>query len=468
MIDQNNDPLPGYSGITRKILRKNDLEVWSQISITKPNGATFTGILLPRAAFTASNFITLRVLDTGYNIGIEVSEDLIIEKRGYSQGNYRLPSINIQRKTTLPDVVLLGTGGTVASRLNYRTGAVLPAFTPEELFAAVPEIQSRVNLTPRTVFEILSENFKPEWWVRTAEEVAEEIKRGVDGIIIGHGTDTMAYTGSALSFFLQNLPIPVIILGSQRSSDRPSSDAAINLLNAATVAGYADIGEVLISMMGSTSHLYDYLHRPTRVRKMHSSRRDTFRSLSVPPVGKIDWKTQEITYYNPVKPRGPREDFVLDIKIDKRVAILYFYPGMDPDLLETVIDQGYHGIVIIGTGLGHVNSEFYSALERAQEEKIPIVMVVQPLYGFCHLRVYETGREMLARGVIEGGNMLPEAAYPKLIWILGHTGFPPDLSEVKRMIQTNYVGELTTRETRFGFSILQGVEPGIEQLFETI
>jgi glutamyl-tRNA(Gln) amidotransferase subunit D len=468
MIDQNNDPLPGYSGITRKILRKNDLEVWSQISITKPNGATFTGILLPRAAFTASNFITLRVLDTGYNIGIEVSEDLIIEKRGYSQGNYRLPSINIQRKTTLPDVVLLGTGGTVASRLDYRTGAVLPAFTPEELFAAVPEIQSRVNLTPRTVFEILSENFKPEWWVRTAEEVAEEIKRGVDGIIIGHGTDTMAYTGSALSFFLQNLPIPVIILGSQRSSDRPSSDAAINLLNAATVAGYADIGEVLISMMGSTSHLYDYLHRPTRVRKMHSSRRDTFRSLSVPPVGKIDWKTQEITYYNPVKPRGPREDFVLDIKIDKRVAILYFYPGMDPDLLETVIDQGYHGIVIIGTGLGHVSSEFYSALERAQEEKIPIVMVVQPLYGFCHLRVYETGREMLARGVIEGGNMLPEAAYPKLIWILGHTGFPPDLSEVKRMIQTNYVGELTTRETRFGFSILQGVEPGIEQLFETI
>lgn len=468
MIDSEEDLLPGYTGKTRDMLEKNNLEVWSRVKITKTNGGSFSGILLPRAAFTASDFVTLRVLDTGYNIGVEISGDTIFEKQGYSQGNYRLPPIKIDKKSSLPDVVLLGTGGTVASRLDYRTGAVLPAFTPEELFAAVPEIRSRVNLTPRTLFEILSENFKPEWWVKTAEEIAKEIDRGVDGIIIGHGTDTMAYTGSALSYFLQNLPIPVIILGSQRSSDRPSSDAAINLLNAATVAGYADIGEVLISMMGSTSHLYDYLHRPTRVRKMHSSRRDTFRSISTTPVGKIDWKTQEITYYSPVKPRNPKEEFIIDTKIDTRVAILYFYPGMDPDILNSVIDKGYHGIVIIGTGLGHVSTELYKSLDRAREERIPIVMVVQPLYGFCHLRVYETGREMLARGVIEGANMLPEAAYPKLAWVLGHTGFPPDINEVKRLMQTNIAGEITKRESSFGFSVLQGVEPGIKNLFESI
>lgn len=468
MIDSEEDLLPGYTDKTRDMLEKNNLEVWSRIKITKTNGASFSGILLPRAAFTASDFVTLRVLDTGYNIGVEISSDVKLERQGYAQGSYRLPSIKIDKKSSLPDVVLLGTGGTVASRLDYRTGAVLPAFTPEELFAAVPEIQYRVNLTPRTLFEILSENFKPEWWVRTAEEIAKEIDRGVDGIIIGHGTDTMAYTGSALSYFLQNLPIPVIILGSQRSSDRPSSDAAINLLNAATVAGYADIGEVLISMMGSTSHLYDYLHRPTRVRKMHSSRRDTFRSLSATPVGKIDWKTQEISYFGPVKPRSPQEEFIIDTKIDQRVAMLYFYPGMDPDILNSVIDNEYHGIVIIGTGLGHVSTELYKALDRAREEKIPIVMVVQPLYGFCHLRVYETGREMLARGVIEGANMLPEAAYPKLAWVLGHTGFPPDINEVKRLMQTNLAGEITQRETPFGFSVLQGVEPGIKNLFESI
>ena len=462
------DTLPGYEGTIRTILEQNQLKVWSEITVTKPNGAKFKGILLPRAAFTATDYITLRVLDTGYNIGIEVGEKTLFEQHGYNPGNYRLPSIDIQHDSSLPDVILLGTGGTVASRLDYRTGAVLPAFTPEELFAAVPEIQSRVNLTPRTLFEILSENFKPEWWVKTAEEIATEIERGANGIIIGHGTDTMAYTGSALSFFLQNLPIPVIILGSQRSSDRPSSDAAINLLNAATVAGYADIGEVLVSMMGSTSHKYDYLHRPTRVRKMHSSRRDTFRSLSVPPVGKIDWLTQEISFFSPVKPRAKKEDFILDTKIDSRVAILYFYPGMNPDMLDSVIDMGYHGVVIIGTGLGHVSSEMYGVLERAQEECIPIVMVVQPLYGFCHLRVYETGREMLARGVIEGSNLLPEAAYPKLVWVLGHTGFPPDLDEVKRLMQTNIAGEITNREGKFGFSVLHGIEPRIAELFSSI
>jgi len=462
------DPLPGYVAKTRKILLQNQVKVWSELTVTKSNGAHFKGIVLPRAAFTDPNFLTLRVLDTGYNIGIEITKGTKFEIHGYSKGNYRLPAIDVKKEESLPDVVLLGTGGTVASRLDYRTGAVLPAFTPEELFAAVPEIQDRVNLTPRTLFEILSENFKPEFWVRTAKEIGKEIERGADGIIIGHGTDTMAYTGSALSFFLRNLPIPVIILGSQRSSDRPSSDAAINLLNAATVAGYADIGEVLISMMGSTSHKADYLHRPTRVRKMHSSRRDTFRSLSVPPVGKIDWKTQEVSYFSPVKCRSPKEDFILNTKIDPKVAILYFYPGMNPDMLHSVIDLGYHGIVIIGTGLGHVSSEFYSVLDRAKEESIPIVMVVQPLFGFAHLRVYETGREMLARGVIEGGNMLPEAAYPKLCFVLGQTGYPADIEEVKKQMQTNFVGELTNREGRFGFSVLQGIEPGLESLMERI
>ncbi len=130
--------------------------------------------------------------------------------------------------------------------------------------------------------------------------------------------------------------------------------------------------------------------------------------------------------------------------------------------------MGYHGVVIIGTGLGHVSSEFYQVLERAKEEGVPIVMVVQPLYGFAHLRVYETGREMLARGVIEGVNLLPEAAYPKLAYILGHTGFPADLDLVKEEIQRNYAGEITSRESRFGFSVLQGIEQGIEEVFKSI
>jgi glutamyl-tRNA(Gln) amidotransferase subunit D len=458
------DLLPGYTGKVKKILETNNLKVWTELTVTKGSGAQFRGVLLPRAAFTAPGYINLKIGETGYNVGVRVDSTTTFAAHGYRPGEYRIPAEEIVPDPKLPYVTLLGTGGTVASRLDYRTGAVLPAFTPEELFAAVPEIKERVNLTPKTLFQILSENFKPEWWVKTAEHIAQEIESGVDGIIIGHGTDTMSYTGSALAYFLKNLPVPVILLGSQRSSDRPSSDAAINILNA-TVAATEDIGEVLISMMGSTSHKYDLLHRPTRVRKMHSSRRDAFRTLSDVPVGKIDYQTRKVTYFQQPKKRAKREDFWLDAKIDPKVSILYFYPGMQPDTMDALVDKGYHGFVVVGTGLGHVSEEMYPALERAQQEEIPVVLVVQPLFGFSHLRVYETGREMLARGVIEGGNMLPEAAYVKLIYVLGHTH---DLAEVKHMMQTPIAGEITLRESKYGYLLLQGCENNLEKVLQSI
>lgn len=459
------DLLPGYTGDVRKILESNDLKVWTEVTATKQSGGHFRGVLLPRAAFTAPGYINLKIGETGYNVGIRIDETTIFVAHDYRPGEYQIPTEEIVPDPKLPYVTLLGTGGTVASRLDYRTGAVLPAFTPEELFAAVPEIKERVNLTPKTLFQILSENFKPEWWVKTAEQIAQEIDSGVDGIIIGHGTDTMAYTGSALAYFLKNLPVPVIMLGSQRSSDRPSSDAAINILNASTVAGYEDIGEVLISMMGSTSHKYALLHRPTRVRKMHSSRRDAFRTLSDVPVGKIDYMTRKITYFQKHKKKANRDDFWLDAKIDPKVSILYFYPGMQPDAMDALIDKGYHGFVVVGTGLGHVSEEMYPALERAQEEEIPVVVVVQPLFGFVHLRVYETGREMLARGVIEGGNMLPEAAYVKLIYVLGHTRDP---TEVKQMMQVSIAGEITSREPKYGYLLFQGSEKNLDKVLKAI
>ena len=221
----------------------------------------------------------------------------------------------------------------------------------------------------------------------------------------------------------------------------------------------------MISMMGSTSHKYDLLHRPTRVRKMHSSRRDAFRTLSDVPVGRIDFLTKKITYFQQPKKRANCEDFWLDAKIDPKVAILYFYPGMQPDAMEALIDKDYHGFVVVGTGLGHVSEEMYSALERAKQEDIPVVIVVQPLFGFTQLRVYETGREMLARGAIEGANMLPEAAYVKLIYVLGHTR---NLSEVKDLMQTPIAGEITTREPKYGYLLFQGSEKNLDKVLQSI
>jgi len=462
MGEENNFDPEGYRGLLRERLLKEKIRTWSKISVKKGE-AHYEGLLLPRSQHTDDDYITLKV-DTGYNLGILVDDETFLKEIGYQKGHYELPHVDVEFKKELPNVTLLGTGGTVASRLDYRTGAVLPAFTPEELFSAVPELTSTVNLTPKTLYQILSENFRPEYWVKTAESIAKEIESGANGIIIGHGTDTMCVTGCALAYFLRNLPVPVVLVGSQRSSDRPSSDGPRNILYAAQLAGYENFAEVVISMHGTPSDSYNLVHRATRCRKMHSARRDTFRTLSDIPLGKID-DSGTTWLKDDVKPRSNVEDFYLDAKIDSRVGMLYFYPGMNPDLLESMVDLGYHGVVVIGTGLAHVGTDVYPALDRAQEEKIPIVMVVEPLYGFAQLRVYETGRDMLARGVIEGENMLPSAAYTKLIWTLGHTR---NLDEVREIMLTPIAGEITNRESPKGFMLMQGTEPGIDNILKNL
>ncbi len=202
--------------------------IWSEVSIEKGN-AKYEGVILPRSEHTNEGYLVLKV-DTGYNIGVKITDDCIIKETGYKRGNYKLPYVNVKYNPKLPDVSLLGTGGTVASRLDYRTGAVLPAFTPSELFSAVPELISICNLKPREIYSILSENFKPEFWVKTAEEIMKEFKSGANGVIIGHGADTMGFTASALSYMFKDLAAPIVVVGSQRSSDRPSSDGPRNII----------------------------------------------------------------------------------------------------------------------------------------------------------------------------------------------------------------------------------------------
>ncbi|MHA2297965.1 MAG: Glu-tRNA(Gln) amidotransferase subunit GatD [Candidatus Hodarchaeales archaeon] len=458
-------PPEGYRGKLLERLVKEKVSTWSHVRVRKKNSGVFEGVVLPRSVHTDNNYLNLKV-DTGYNVGITIKDADVVEIIGYKKGQYKIPPLEQDVNEQLPMVTLLGTGGTVASRLDYRTGAVLPAFTPEELFAAVPELTSIVNLTPITIYQILSENFKPEYWVRTAEAVTKEIENGAEGVIIGHGTDTMGYTGSFLAYALRDLPVPVVIVGSQRSSDRPSSDGPINIINASILAGFGDFAEVVVCMHGTTSDNYDLIHRGVRVRKMHSSRRDAFKTIGDIPLGMI--KDRKITFFKEDRRRRGQQDsegFHLDIKHDKRVAVLYSYPGMHPDMIHSVVDNGYHGLVIIGTGLGHVGSNMYESLKRMQEEEIPVVMVVQPLYGYAHLRVYETGRDLLALGIIEGGNMIPSAAYAKLVWTLGHTR---DVKEVQKIMQTNIAGEITSSESTKGYLIYQGIEPRIEKLMERL
>jgi glutamyl-tRNA(Gln) amidotransferase subunit D len=375
-----------------------------------------------------------------------------MKETGYKKANYKIPEKEFPTTPGLPKVKLLGTGGTIASRLDYRTGAVIPAFTPGELYGAVPELADICNLTTDKLFAVFSENMGPEQYKKLAIAIGKEIENGIDGIIIGHGTDTLHYTAAALTFMVQNSPVPIILVGSQRSSDRPSSDAALNLMHAATAAGHGDIAEVMVCMFGPTSDEYGFLHKGTRVRKMHSSYRSTFRTIGDIPVATVTRKgvvPQKLDY----KPRRKDRNVTIMPYFEEKVGMLYYYTNMQPDMIDSMVDNGYKGIIMIGTGLGHVNKPIYPAIERAVQKGVVIYMTVQTLWGYVHMFVYDTGRDLMAKGIVPAENMLPETAYIKLGWALGQTS---DTEKVKEIMLTPINDEITPREPYNGYLIYQG------------
>jgi len=446
----------GYKGRAKEVLQSLGGRVWANV-VLKTDKGDFEGVILPRSETADGDHIVLK-LKTGYNIGILADRVQEIIENSFKEAVYKIPEKEFPFSKDKPNVTLLGTGGTIASRLDYRTGAVIPAFTPGELYGAVPELADICNLETIKLFGVFSENMGPEQWKILAEEIGRQIEKGVKGIVIGHGTDTMHHTASALSYMVQNSPVPIVMVGSQRSSDRPSSDAAFNLRCAAYTAGHSDIAEVMVCMFGPTSDEYNLLHRGTRVRKMHSSYRSTFRTIGDTPIATVT--PEKVTHikkdYNP-----RREDRKVDIKavFEDKVTILYYYPNMQPDIIEALIDNGYKGIVIAGTGLGHVNKPLYPALKKAHDKGIAVYMTVQTLWGYVQMYVYDTGRDMMELGVIPGENMLPEAAYTKLGWVLGQTTDP---EEVKKMMLTPVAHEITSREPFDGYLILQGGIPEVE------
>ena len=419
------DAHKGYKGAALDTLSRYNMRVWSEAVVETSRGQ-FQGIILPRSENDDDLHIVLK-LATGYNVGVDIDTIESMKEIGYREAHYKIPEKEFPFSPEKPNVKLLGTGGTIASRLDYRTGAVIPAFSPGELYGAVPELADVCNLTTDKLFAVFSENMGPQQYITLAKAIGEEIRKGIDGIMIGHGTDTMHHTAAALSFMVQNSPVPIVMVGSQRSSDRPSSDAALNLIHAATAAAHSDIAEVMVCMFGPTSDEYGLLHRGTRVRKMHSSYRSTFRTLGDIPLATLT--RDEIkplhTDYN-----RRRKDKNVDILpfFEEKVAMVYYYPNMQPDIIDSLVDNGYRGIVIAGTGLGHINKPVYPAIVRAAEKGVAVYMTVQTLWGYVHMFVYDTGRDLMAKGIIPAENMLPEVAYVKLGWTLGQT---EDLDEVK-------------------------------------
>lgn len=455
------DLFKGYKGDALETLKKFNVRVWSDARVNTTRGE-FRGIILPRSENDDDQHLVLKLI-TGYNIGVAVENITEMEELGYKEAHYKIPEKDFPTSPNKPFVKLLGTGGTIASRLDYRTGAVIPAFSPGELYGAVPELADVCNLSTEKLFGVFSENMGPVQYKALALAIEREIRNGVDGIVIGHGTDTMHHTAAALTFMVQNSPVPIVMVGSQRSSDRPSSDAALNLIHSTTTAAYSDIAEVMVCMFGPTSDEYGLLHRGTRVRKMHSSYRSTFRTIGDIPLATVDRKGVKPLRQDYNRRRKDREVNIFPY-FEERVAMLYYYPNMHPDRIDSLVDMGYKGIVIAGTGLGHVNKPLYPAIERATKAGVAIYMTVQTLWGFVHMFVYETGRDMVNKGVVPGENLLPEVAYIKLAWALGQTN---DLEKVKKLMLTPVCGDITEGEPYNGYIILQGGLPEVEKFLNT-
>lgn len=440
-----------YSKQIERYLKRKGIKVGDKI-LVRGKDFCYEGILMPRIELGDPSNLVIK-LSNGYNIGIKFEKGIKIELVKKGKKIKFVPSKARMKFDKNKKVVsILGCGGTIASRIEYTTGAVFPAFSPADLILSFPKLKELANIKGRKLFDLFSEDMTPKHWQIIAREVAKEIKKSVDGVVLMHGTDTMHYTSAALSFMLQNLPVPIILVGAQRSSDRGSSDNELNLLSAVYAAAEAEIAEVMVCMHATMSDNYAFLHQGTKVRKMHSSRRDAFQSINVLPYAKVFWEERKIEYLrSDYKKRDKKRKLKVDTKINPNVGLVYFHPGMKPKELE-VLAKIYDGIVIAATGLGHVSTNPFKdkfaisllpAIKRLIASGIPVVIAPQTIFGRINMNVYTSGRLLNEAGVI--GNYcdwLPEVALVKLMWVLGHT---KNMKKVRELMLTNIAGEISER-----------------------
>ena len=431
--------LSGYKGAALKTLKKIDAEIGDLLRITKDN-QIYEGILIPRSEYDDDKHVVIK-LKSGYNVGVHLTPETRVEKIGKGKKPTFVPPPPPEQNPSLPKVAIISTGGTIASRVDYRTGAVEPALTASDLYSVVPELANIAQIDTQILFSIFSENISPAHWTEMAKAAAAKITEGADGIVVAHGTDTMGYSAAALSFALQNLPVPIIFVGAQRSADRPSSDAATNLTGAVAAAARAPFAEVAVAMHETPSDTTIVLHRGTRVRKCHTSRRDAFKSINHKPLARIT-NNQITMLTDEYGRRDPTLKFAVKSAFNEKAALIKFYPGINPTLIDWYVDKGYKGIVLEGTGLGHVSKQCFKPIKRAVEKDVLVAMTSQCIWGRVNMNVYDQGRDLLAIGVIPLEDMLPETALVKLMWIFGQT---ENLEEAKRLLKTNIAGELSQR-----------------------
>ena len=447
-----------YAGKLKKILEAKGIDIGTRIAVADSR-IKIEGILMPGTDDSAEDILTLK-LDSGYNTGILVTENTAISLSGKKTqddiiSEEKLELGKAKSKGTLsfdtkkPKTSLIATGGTISSRVDYKTGAVNMLMEPEEILRTTPELKNIINLTSiLSPFRMASEDMTIKEWAKLAKLAEKELNRGIEGLIVTHGTDTLHYTSAALSFMLENLGKPIALVGAQRSPDRASFDGAINLICAARYAA-CDIAEVAVVMHATMNDDYCLINRGTKVRKMHTSRRDAFRPINTQPIGTV----YPCGKLDIIDSNHRKRDNSLDVRADTRfeakTAMINIHPGISPEILDWHIDKGYRGVILQTTALGHVpmepldkNMSWKKSLERASDEGVTIVSASQTLYGSTHPHVYRSAVEMEKRDVIFAKDMLPETAYVKLSCILGRT---QDKVEIKDLMLRNLAGEFSEK-----------------------
>ena len=425
--------LKGYKGKIRDFLISNKVEIGDLVKITSE--LTFSGILMPRYESVDQSQMVLK-LKSGYNIGIEFEKITKLEKIGKADTQSE-NSQTVEKDETLPKILLLSTGGTIASKVDYRTGAVTPALSASELYEAVPEIAKIANVDAEVLFSEYSENLQPEHWLEIAKKVDSVANSDYTGIIIAHGTDTMHYSSAFLSFALSGFKKPITLVGSQRSSDRPSSDAATNLIAATKFLVKTESTGVFVVMHQNESDDAIACHFGTRVRKNHTSKRSAFQTVGTEPAfvvfeNKILKNTQkEFFDVNDYNPR---------INLDTKVALVKYHPGFDSKIVESLIELQYRAIIFEGTGLGHVGKTMYDSIKKAKESGMFLGMTSQCIDGRVSMTVYESGRDLLDMGITPLENMIPEVALVKAMWVLGNSNSG---DEIKKMMLEKYSSEFS-------------------------
>lgn len=434
-----NQDFPGYRGLAFSLIKNEGAEIGDIIRIIKGK-ESWEGILIPRSESGDEYHIVLK-MKSGYNVGVRIDSQSKIEKLGEGDKPTFIPPPLPKQNEKLPRIAIVSTGGTIASRVDYRTGGVRAALSASELYSVVPELAEVAVVETEILFSIFSENIISKHWIATAEAVSRHIKTGVKGVVVAHGTDTLGYSAAALSFALQDLPVPVVLVASQRSADRPSSDAATNLVAAVRAAVSAPFAEVVIAMHETVSDTSIVFHRGTKARKCHTSRRDAFKSINSSPLARLEnnkFKMLTKVY----KKRDSSREIHLNANFEEKVALIKAYPDLDPKIIDYYVSKGTKGIVLEGTGLGHVGDYLFSAIRNAVEKNVIVCMTSQCLWGRLNMNVYDQGRDLLSLGVISLDDMLPETAFVKLRWVLSQTR---NIEEIKKLLMKNISNEYSAR-----------------------